>query len=129
MVWLEICKRVAAIRFVDWKFPERTRFAHCLVMSSYNSETTEEIRKEETNNTEINNTETNTGLRRRPVRDGESSQDKNVSKAAKASLFDCHICFDSPNDPVVTPCGHLYCWSCIYKVGWLMGTWTCTYCN
>lgn len=125
MVRLEICTRVAAIRFVDWKFPERTRFAHCL-MSSYNSETTEEIRKEETNNTEINNAEANTGLRRRPVRDGESSQDKNVSKAAKASLFDCHICFDSPNDPVVTPCGHLYCWSCIYK--WMAAHPDCPSC-
>ncbi|XVF78370.1 hypothetical protein PTKIN_Ptkin14bG0126100 [Pterospermum kingtungense] len=31
--------------------------------------------------------------------------------------FDCNICFDSAQDPVVTLCGHLYCWPCIYK--WL----------
>ncbi|KAE8732160.1 hypothetical protein F3Y22_tig00002237pilonHSYRG00564 [Hibiscus syriacus] len=31
--------------------------------------------------------------------------------------FDCNICFDSAEDPVVTLCGHLYCWPCIYK--WL----------
>ncbi|KAJ7948644.1 E3 ubiquitin-protein ligase rma1h1-like protein [Quillaja saponaria] len=31
--------------------------------------------------------------------------------------FDCNICLDSANDPVVTLCGHLYCWPCIYK--WL----------
>ncbi|XVE50300.1 hypothetical protein DITRI_Ditri01bG0150900 [Diplodiscus trichospermus] len=31
--------------------------------------------------------------------------------------FDCNICFDSVQDPVVTLCGHLYCWPCIYK--WL----------
>uniref|UniRef100_A0A2P2LRN4 E3 ubiquitin-protein ligase RMA n=1 Tax=Rhizophora mucronata TaxID=61149 RepID=A0A2P2LRN4_RHIMU len=31
--------------------------------------------------------------------------------------FDCNICLDSVQDPVVTFCGHLYCWPCIYK--WL----------
>lgn len=31
--------------------------------------------------------------------------------------FDCNICLDSAQDPVVTLCGHLYCWPCIYK--WL----------
>ncbi|XP_022717109.1 E3 ubiquitin-protein ligase RMA3-like [Durio zibethinus] len=34
-----------------------------------------------------------------------------------AGRFDCSICFDSAQDPVVTLCGHLYCWPCIYK--WL----------
>ncbi|XP_004303150.1 PREDICTED: E3 ubiquitin-protein ligase RMA1H1-like [Fragaria vesca subsp. vesca] len=29
--------------------------------------------------------------------------------------FDCSICLDSVRDPVVTLCGHLYCWPCIYK--------------
>ncbi|XP_058001458.1 E3 ubiquitin-protein ligase RMA1H1 isoform X2 [Hevea brasiliensis] len=31
--------------------------------------------------------------------------------------FDCNICLDSAQDPIVTLCGHLYCWPCIYK--WL----------
>ncbi|OMP04648.1 Zinc finger, RING-type [Corchorus olitorius] len=34
-----------------------------------------------------------------------------------AGGFDCNICFESAQDPVVTLCGHLYCWPCIYK--WL----------
>lgn len=29
--------------------------------------------------------------------------------------FDCNICLDFAHDPVVTLCGHLYCWPCIYK--------------
>ncbi|XP_055808170.1 E3 ubiquitin-protein ligase RMA1H1-like isoform X2 [Solanum dulcamara] len=29
--------------------------------------------------------------------------------------FDCNICLDVVRDPVVTFCGHLYCWPCIYK--------------
>lgn len=27
--------------------------------------------------------------------------------------FDCNICFDTVTDPVVTCCGHLYCWTCL----------------
>uniref|UniRef100_A0A7N0T8N5 E3 ubiquitin-protein ligase RMA n=1 Tax=Kalanchoe fedtschenkoi TaxID=63787 RepID=A0A7N0T8N5_KALFE len=31
------------------------------------------------------------------------------------SGFDCNICLEFVQDPVVTLCGHLYCWPCIYK--------------
>ncbi|XP_059659150.1 E3 ubiquitin-protein ligase RMA1H1-like [Cornus florida] len=32
-----------------------------------------------------------------------------------SGCFDCNICLDFAHDPVVTLCGHLYCWPCIYK--------------
>ena len=42
--------------------------------------------------------------------------------------FICNICLDRVSDPVVTQCGHLYCWSCIYK--WVQGDHhTCPVCS
>ncbi|KAE8790427.1 hypothetical protein D1007_35280 [Hordeum vulgare] len=37
--------------------------------------------------------------------------------AARAGCFDCNICLEFAVEPVVTLCGHLYCWPCIYE--WL----------
>ncbi|XP_008778848.1 uncharacterized protein LOC103698592 [Phoenix dactylifera] len=34
-----------------------------------------------------------------------------------AASFECNICFDMAKEPVVTPCGHLFCWPCLYQ--WL----------
>jgi hypothetical protein len=33
------------------------------------------------------------------------------------SRFCCNICFEAVVEPVVTQCGHLYCWPCLYR--WL----------
>ncbi|XAR68609.1 Ubiquitin--protein ligase [Bertholletia excelsa] len=32
-------------------------------------------------------------------------------------FFDCNICLDLAKNPVVTCCGHLFCWPCLYQ--WL----------
>ncbi|XAR66458.1 hypothetical protein NMG60_11012709 [Bertholletia excelsa] len=40
----------------------------------------------------------------------EAEHSENIS-----GCFDCNICLDFACDPVVTLCGHLYCWPCIYK--------------
>ncbi|KAF3774848.1 E3 ubiquitin-protein ligase [Nymphaea thermarum] len=31
--------------------------------------------------------------------------------------FECNICFEFAKEPVVTSCGHLFCWPCLYQ--WL----------
>ena len=40
-----------------------------------------------------------------------------ASGSEAAGRFVCHICLNSPDKPVVTVCGHLHCWGCLYK--WL----------
>ncbi|CAG9326387.1 RNF5_1 [Blepharisma stoltei] len=47
-----------------------------------------------------------------------------------SARFECLICFDVAHEPVLTLCGHLYCWSCIYN--WLQQnrqSHTCPVCN
>lgn len=34
-----------------------------------------------------------------------------------AGEFECNICFELAQDPVITLCGHLFCWPCLYR--WL----------
>jgi E3 ubiquitin-protein ligase RNF5 len=45
------------------------------------------------------------------------------------SAFICNVCLEvSTRDPVVTQCGHLYCWSCLYR--WLnTNHTTCPVCK
>lgn len=49
------------------------------------------------------------------AKDVEDLEKKNEGIAA--ANFECNICYELAKAPVVTPCGHLYCWSCLYK--WL----------
>lgn len=47
---------------------------------------------------------------------------------SKETTFECNICFDEAVIPVVTPCGHLYCWGCLEV--WLdKGSHECPVCK
>jgi E3 ubiquitin-protein ligase RNF5 len=41
-----------------------------------------------------------------------SQQDDNNSDS---STFECNICLETASQPVITMCGHLFCWPCIYR--------------
>ncbi|KAK1326620.1 E3 ubiquitin-protein ligase RMA1 [Acorus calamus] len=40
-----------------------------------------------------------------------------AASAGSAADFECNICMDVSREPVVTSCGHLFCWPCLYQ--WL----------
>ncbi|XP_076892932.1 uncharacterized protein LOC143544814 [Bidens hawaiensis] len=46
-----------------------------------------------------------------------SFSNNNGSNNGDGGNFDCSICLDLAQDPIVTLCGHLFCWPCIYQ--WL----------
>ncbi|TKY49516.1 E3 ubiquitin-protein ligase RMA2 [Spatholobus suberectus] len=46
----------------------------------------------------------------------------NEGEGCAGKLFDCNICLDMARDPVLTCCGHLFCWPCFYKL-------SCAYSN
>eukprot|EP00750_Incisomonas_marina_P019516 INCI3480.1.p1 GENE.INCI3480.1~~INCI3480.1.p1 ORF type:complete len:262 (-),score=25.30 INCI3480.1:87-872(-) len=48
----------------------------------------------------------------------------------RAATLTCRICLENATDAVVTPCGHVFCWPCLYR--WLShgsGQSTCPLCK
>ncbi|XP_074587894.1 uncharacterized protein LOC141843762 [Curcuma longa] len=45
------------------------------------------------------------------------ASEEGEEKGRNAANFECNICFDMAVEPIVTSCGHLFCWPCIYQ--WL----------
>ncbi|KAJ3283381.1 hypothetical protein HDU76_008478 [Blyttiomyces sp. JEL0837] len=40
---------------------------------------------------------------------GESKEEE------KEAMYECNICLDTASNPVVTLCGHLFCWPCVHR--------------
>lgn len=40
---------------------------------------------------------------------------RRASEDDPSSAFECNICLELAKDPIVTLCGHLYCWPCLYR--------------
>eukprot|EP00243_Klebsormidium_subtile_P003132 TRINITY_DN16297_c0_g1_i1.p1 TRINITY_DN16297_c0_g1~~TRINITY_DN16297_c0_g1_i1.p1 ORF type:complete len:257 (+),score=16.27 TRINITY_DN16297_c0_g1_i1:170-940(+) len=47
---------------------------------------------------------------------GEWSE-RTGNTSGEGGSFECNICLELAQDPVVTLCGHLFCWPCLYR--WL----------
>lgn len=53
------------------------------------------------------------------VNGGKTNQEKqnNDDEDKNDSMFECNICLDVAKEPVVSLCGHLFCWPCLHQ--WL----------
>ncbi|KAG2220429.1 hypothetical protein INT45_000654 [Circinella minor] len=49
--------------------------------------------------------------------EASSSHNHNQHSNGNSGFYECNICFDTATHPVLTLCGHLFCWSCIAQ--WL----------
>nr|ACU20392.1 unknown [Glycine max] len=47
---------------------------------------------------------------------GRIETDANKEGGSTGNFYDCNICLDRARDPVLTCCGHLFCWPCFYQV-------------
>jgi len=47
----------------------------------------------------------------------EGDKPSRESSKKPEGLFDCNICLDAAREPVVSLCGHLFCWPCLHQ--WL----------
>ncbi|KAI8143315.1 hypothetical protein BJV82DRAFT_612309 [Fennellomyces sp. T-0311] len=47
----------------------------------------------------------------------ESSSGTTRTESNGGGFYECNICFDTATHPVLTLCGHLFCWSCLAQ--WL----------
>ncbi|KAF8396044.1 hypothetical protein HHK36_017656 [Tetracentron sinense] len=48
---------------------------------------------------------------------GKGEDDVEKGNCDGSSFFDCNICLEMARDPVLTCCGHMFCWPCLYQ--WL----------
>ncbi|KAK1445181.1 hypothetical protein BgAZ_110870 [Babesia gibsoni] len=48
-----------------------------------------------------------------PGVDASREEPKGSDKNSNRQTYDCNICFEDVVDPVVTRCGHLFCWGCL----------------
>uniref|UniRef100_A0A7S3QTB6 RING-type E3 ubiquitin transferase n=1 Tax=Dunaliella tertiolecta TaxID=3047 RepID=A0A7S3QTB6_DUNTE len=58
--------------------------------------------------------------------DAPSSAAVQLPDEDPASAFECNICLELARDPVVTLCGHLYCWPCLFR--WMQLQAVCRQC-
>ncbi|KAJ1398864.1 Zinc finger, RING-type [Sesbania bispinosa] len=42
----------------------------------------------------------------------------NNTDGCAGNIFDCNICLNMARDPVLTCCGHLFCWPCFYRLSY-----------
>ncbi len=60
------------------------------------------------------------------VHESSARQSPAAGSSDQGGSFDCNICLELAQEPVVTLCGHLFCWPCLYR--WLQMHSVCQEC-
>ncbi|KAK6933689.1 Zinc finger, C3HC4 RING-type [Dillenia turbinata] len=47
---------------------------------------------------------------------GEDTDSEKVESEESGGFFDCNICLEMAKEPILTCCGHLFCWPCFFKL-------------
>ncbi|SOV21777.1 E3 ubiquitin-protein ligase RNF5, putative [Plasmodium sp. DRC-Itaito] len=77
---------------------------------------------------DINSTENNNCQQNENVKDNNNVNKPNTATENESrNTFECNICFDDVRDPVVTKCGHLFCWLCLSA--WIKKNNDCPVCK
>jgi hypothetical protein len=58
---------------------------------------------------------------------GADSRGPEAAEPTEDDGWNCPICLGALNEPVVTRCGHVFCWSCLCE--WLRGSNRCPTCG
>lgn len=58
-----------------------------------------------------------------------STMDSADSVSHEPSPLGCNICIEPAIEPVITTCGHMYCWPCLYKWLYVEPTRGCPVCR
>ncbi|SCN61262.1 E3 ubiquitin-protein ligase RNF5, putative [Plasmodium chabaudi adami] len=76
---------------------------------------------------EYNTTDNKNGSYQNNEKKETSSNNTPQQNDCNRSTFECNICFDDVRDPVVTRCGHLFCWFCLSA--WIKKNNDCPVCK
>jgi E3 ubiquitin-protein ligase RNF5 len=49
------------------------------------------------------------------MEEAASDEESKENAQNNGANFECNICFEMASEPVVTSCGHLFCWPCLYQ--------------
>jgi len=77
----------------------------------------------------INREPLTTEDRTTPSSSEKDKEKKDDSNSIHDSTFECNICLETAVEPVISMCGHLFCWPCIYQWIELHGERPCPVCK
>ncbi|XP_059649050.1 uncharacterized protein LOC132295002 [Cornus florida] len=125
----QIEERIRQLEAVTARARQRQRWRQSLNLPVASNISTELI--DNLGGVEVRNGENSLGAQERAADRGKSCKrdsshlvakaleiDADVKRVSSAggNFFDCNICFGMAREPILTCCGHLFCWACFHQL-------------